>query len=75
MGVYYETVAGKRFEKYQEMMIIDSLVKTYPQYSHNDIFYMEFQLVYNLLLMNKEQAYVNAEANHQYNEVQKARRK
>ena len=52
---------GKRLDKYGDFALIDNLVKTYNwTYSHDDIFNMEVIMVQNLILLNKELAYVDS---------------
>lgn len=48
---------SKGFEQFGELATIDSLAKTYPQYTHDDITLLDLGFVHSLLLLNKQQAY------------------
>jgi hypothetical protein len=60
----FQKIAGShRLEKYGDFAVIDNLVKTYQgTYNHDDIFDLDVQLVENLLMYNKELAYVESGA-------------
>ena len=60
MDGFYELAGSKRLEKWGDFMFIDQLCKTYPQYTHDDIWEMELILVNNLILLNREMGYVNS---------------
>lgn len=46
-------------DKHGELVLIDSLVRQYPVYSHDDIFDMEVNLVMSLVLLQKELTYLS----------------
>lgn len=56
---FYKLAGGNKLDKYQHLNILDSLAKTYPQYSHDDLWLKEFDFVMNLVAYNKEKAYIN----------------
>ena len=51
---------GKRLEKYGEFNTIDTLVRTYPQYTHDDIFDLPVVMVHNMILYNKDLDYIQS---------------
>jgi len=61
-------------DKHGEMMLIDSLVKTYPSYTHDDIFNMEVSLAMSLVLINRESKYVSDSTQDIMQKVNKAKR-
>jgi len=65
--ILYRNSGGKRLEKYDSFNIIDNLVQTYPQYKHNDIINLPYNFVMQLVVYNREKAYINS----LYNENQK----
>jgi hypothetical protein len=60
MNSFFEMAGSKRLEKWGDFMLIDQLCKTYPQYTHDDIWEMEVIFVNNLILLNRESGYVNS---------------
>ena len=44
-------------------MLIDSLVKIYPSYTHEDVFRFEVKFAYTLLIINKSQAAIKTRGN------------
>ena len=60
MNSFFEMAGSKRLEKWGDFMLIDQLCKTYPQYTHDDIWEMEVIFVNNLILLNREMGYVNS---------------
>jgi hypothetical protein len=51
---------SKRLHRFGDFNAIDTLAKTYPQYTHDDLFNAEIVFVHNLLLLNREQDYIAA---------------
>jgi hypothetical protein len=62
MQNYYELAGARRLEKWGDFLLIDNLCKSYPQYKHEDIWQMELILVNNLILLNREQTYLNSKS-------------
>ena len=60
MDNFFEMAGSKRLEKWGDFILIDQLCKTYPQYTHDKIFDMELITVNNLIILNREMAYVNS---------------
>jgi hypothetical protein len=60
MNSFFEMAGSKRLEKWGDFMLIDQLCKSYPQYTHDDIWEMEVIFVNNLILLNRESGYVNS---------------
>jgi len=60
MDNFFEMAGSKRLEKWGDFILIDQLCKTYPQYTHDNIFDMELITVNNLIILNREMAYVNS---------------
>ena len=60
MNSFFEMAGSKRLEKWGDFVLIDQLCKTYPQYTHDDIWEMEVIFVNNLILLNRESGYVNS---------------
>tara|TARA_R110000823_G_scaffold291155_1_gene409527 strand:+ start:72 stop:374 length:303 start_codon:yes stop_codon:yes gene_type:complete len=60
MNSFFEMAGSKRLEKWGDFMLIDQLCKSYPQYTHDDIWEMEVIFVNNLILFNRESWYVNS---------------
>lgn len=58
--IYQSLQPEKLLKAFGSFSVIDSLCKEYPQYTHDDIFNMEWALVHNLLLHNKVQAYLKS---------------
>ena len=56
--MYSEQAGIKRLDKHGDLILIDSLVKQYPAYTHDDVFDLEYGFVMALLFMNKESAYI-----------------
>ncbi len=50
-------------DKFGSLLLIDNLVKLYPAYDHEQIFRLELDLAYNLLLINKTEAKISSDAN------------
>ena len=59
----YKVAGSARLEKYKYFNLVDQLVKSYPQYSHDDIEQLPYQVVMNLIGYNKEQGYLSAKYN------------
>ena len=57
---FYKIAGGVKLDKYSYLNILDSLAKTYPQYSHDDLWLKDFDFVMNLVAYNKEKGYINA---------------
>ena len=60
MNSFFEMAGSKRFDKWGDFVLIDQLCKSYPQYTHDDIWEMEVIFVNNLILLNRESGYVNS---------------
>lgn len=60
MDNFFEMAGSKRLEKWGDFILIDQLCKTYPQYTHDNIFDMELITVNNLIILNREMTYVNS---------------
>ena len=60
MNSFFEMAGSKRLEKWGDFVLIDQLCKSYPQYTHDDIWEMEVIFVNNLILLNRESGYVNS---------------
>lgn len=60
MNSFFDMAGSKRLEKWGDFMLIDQLCKSYPQYTHDDIWEMEVIFVNNLILFNREMGYVNS---------------
>ena len=43
--------------------MIDNLVKTYPSYTHEDVFRFEVKFAFTLLIINKSQAAIKTNGN------------
>jgi len=54
---------SKRIDRFGDFAILDQLVKTYTSYTHDDIFNLELVMVHNMILLNKELAYVQSATN------------
>ena len=50
-------------EKFGSLLLIDSLVKIYPSYTHEDVFRFELKFAFTLLIINKSQAAVRTQGN------------
>ena len=62
-GAVFEEMAGsKELTKLGPLVIIDTLVKTYPAYKHDDIFNLTLGLVYQLLTIGKRRDYITVTA-------------
>ncbi len=55
---FAQMAGAKMLEVHGDLLIIDSLVKQYPSYSHDDIFNMEVGFVMALILKAKQEAYI-----------------
>lgn len=42
------------YEKYGRFMWLDSIVKLYPSYTHDDVFFLEFEFVMMLLMLRRD---------------------
>ena len=60
MNGFFDMAGSKRLEKWGDFVLIDQLCKSYPQYTHDDIWEMEVIFVNNLILLNREMGYVNS---------------
>ena len=50
----------KLFRNLNGLQQIDSLVKNYPQYTHDDIYEMEWIFVHKLQVLNATNQYINS---------------
>ena len=50
-------------ERFGGLLLIDTIVKIYPAYDHEAVFRMETDFAYNLLLINRTDAKIEADAN------------
>jgi len=53
--------AGKRFDKYGEFALVDSLAKTY-NYTHEQVFKLSWTEAMTMIAYNREYNYVDAKA-------------
>ena len=58
-------------EKFGGLLLIDNLVKTYPSYTHEKVFRMEVDFAYTLLMINKTEGSIQAQANETRRKVKK----
>ena len=62
-GAVFEEMAGvKELSKLGPLVVIDSLVKRYPAYKHDDIFNLTLGLVYQLMTISKRRDYITTTA-------------
>ena len=54
----WEMVSGKRFDKYGEFTLIDSLCKLY-NYTHEQVFKLSWSEAMTMIAYNREYAYVD----------------
>ena len=53
---------SKELAKLGPLVVIDTLVKTYPAYKHDDIFNLKLGLVYQLMTISKRRDYITVTA-------------
>jgi len=64
MAIFSKVAGAHRLDKFGDFAIIDSLVKSYSgAYTHDDIFDLDVLMVHNMLLLAKEQAYIESGVN------------
>ena len=62
-GAVFEEMAGsKELAKLGPLVFIDTLVKTYPAYKHDEIFNLKLGLVYQLMTISKRRDYITVTA-------------
>ena len=59
----FKLAGGDRLDKWKYFNLVDGLVNAYPQYSHDDIEQLTYQMVMNMLAYNKEKAYIASRDN------------
>lgn len=65
----------KYMKPHGDFVTIDTLVKTYPAYNHDDVFNLTVSEVYSMTLLNRQQAYISSRANEIRQVILKAKNK
>jgi len=58
---YYQLVAGDRFKKYGEFMLLDRIAKDY-NYTHDEVFDLSWREAYTIHALTLERNYVEGRA-------------
>lgn len=54
---------GEKLLNYGELLTIDTIVRLYPAYNHDQVFNLNVNFVYQLLAMNKQRNYTEVTSN------------